>query len=91
MKILIATAEKKLFEGEAESIILPTYRGETQILPGHTFLATELAPGTIVVSSRTGGDAAPSAPTGDERFEIGGGIVEIGDDRIAALAVSPAA
>ena len=37
MKILLATASHKLFDGEAESVLLPTIRGEAQILPGHTY------------------------------------------------------
>ena len=76
MKILLATASHKLFDGEAESVLLPTIRGEAQILPGHTYLVTALEKGMIVVTGRSG----------EQRFEIEGGIAEIADDRIVALA-----
>lgn len=47
-KLTFLTPEKKLvIDQEIETVILPAYRGELQILPGHSPLMTTLSTGIV--------------------------------------------
>lgn len=47
-KLTIVTPEKKLvFNQEAESILIPAFRGELNILPGHAPIMTTLEAGVL--------------------------------------------
>lgn len=48
MKLTIVTPEKKILTGqEVESLVVPAYRGELNILDGHTPLVTSLDTGIM--------------------------------------------
>jgi len=73
----IYTIDRKLFEGEADSITLPGSDGELGVLPTHIPLITALQRGTIKI--RQG--------TKNEFIDIIGGFVEVQpESRVVILA-----
>lgn len=71
----IVTPESKTFEGEVDSVVVPTQEGEIGILPDHVGLLAQLEPGELVVSQH--GQALHLA--------VGGGFIEVWENRVAVL------
>ncbi len=76
VQVLVATAEREVFRGEAEMLVAPGSAGELGILPKHAPLLSQLKPGELRI---TNGD------TVDEVF-ISGGYIEVQADMITVLA-----
>jgi len=76
MEILVATAEREVYSGQATMLVAPGAGGELGILPKHSPLLAALNPGELRI---TNGD------TIDEVF-ISGGFMEIQPDKITILA-----
>jgi len=76
LTIEIVTPEKKIFEGEADSITANTAKGEITILPGHIALFAKLSPGVVVV--RNG--------SREEELAVSGGFAEVVGDKVSVLA-----
>ena len=53
LEVVVSTAEKILFEGKAESIILPGEQGVLEILSFHKPLLSRLIGGRIVVDKES--------------------------------------
>lgn len=53
LKVLIASSERVLFEGNASSVILPGEQGVFEILPHHKAVLSRLLPGKIVLDNHT--------------------------------------
>jgi len=78
MKIQILTPEKTVFDGEAESVLVPGAAGAFEVLKGH-------AP---ILSSLTAGTARVIADKREHYFRIGGGFFEFSHDKGVLLADS---
>jgi F-type H+-transporting ATPase subunit epsilon len=78
MQIEILTPEKKLFEGEAESITLPGTNGLFQILNNHAPIVSSLEEGTIKVKGKGV----------DENIDINSGFVECLKNKVIVLVES---
>jgi F-type H+-transporting ATPase subunit epsilon len=78
VRVLVATAEREVYRGEAEMLVAPGRAGELGILPKHSPLLAALMPGELRV---THGDQV------DEVF-ISGGFMEVQPDMITVLADS---
>jgi F-type H+-transporting ATPase subunit epsilon len=78
LKIEIATPEKLVLEGTAESVQIPGKDGYLGILPGHAALLSELGSGALTVSS--GGQT--------KTYEVTGGYVEVRANHVRVLADS---
>jgi len=76
VKVLVATAEREVYRGEAEKLVAPGSAGELGILPSHAPLLSELTAGELRI---THGDNV------DEVF-ISGGYMEVQPDVITVLA-----
>jgi len=76
VKVLVATAEREVYRGEAEKLVAPGAAGELGILPKHAPLLSALAPGELRITN--GEDV-------DEVF-ISGGYMEVQPDMITILA-----
>ena len=76
LKLEIVTPEKRVLDTEADSVTVPTASGEAGILPNHAPLISALKPGVLTYTSRSG----------TERIAIGGGFVEVSNDKVAVLA-----
>lgn len=75
LKLEIVTPERKVVETEAESVTLPTASGEAGILPQHAPLVSALKPGVLAYANRGA----------IERVAVGGGFVEVSNDRVSVL------
>ena len=76
MRLEIVTAERVLFEGEVDVVVVPGADGEIGVLPKHAALMTVLQPGEL--RYRTGDS--------EEQFVVTGGFVEVRGDRVSVLA-----
>ena len=76
--VLVATAEREVYRGEAEMLVAPGRAGELGILPKHSPLLAALMPGELRVSN---GEQI------DEVF-ISVGFMEVQPDMITVLADS---
>lgn len=78
MEILVATAEREVYSGQATFLVAPGADGELGIMPKHSPLLSALNPGELCI---TNGDEI------DEVF-ISGGFMEVQPDKITILADS---
>ena len=76
LHVTIVTAERTVYDGEAEMVNAPGSEGQLGILPRHAPLLTLLKVGELRV--RHGG--------GDEGFYIGGGFLEVNRNVVTVLA-----
>ncbi len=69
--ITVLNPKERLFEGEAESVVLPGDNGDFEILPFHKPIISLLRGGTIIVGSR--------------QLKIRRGIARVIRDQVVAL------
>lgn len=79
MKIDIITPDKKVFEGEATSVLLPGTDGSFQILNNHANFISSLGQGACITETIDGEK---------QTIEISGGVVEVIDNGVIVLAES---
>ncbi|MBK7886012.1 MAG: ATP synthase F1 subunit epsilon [Bacteroidetes bacterium] len=75
MHLEIITPEKKVFEGEVSSILVPGAQGRFQMLENHAAIISTLINGTVKIKTATG----------EESFEVKGGVVEMLDNKVVIL------
>ena len=78
MHIEVVTAERELYNGEADSLIAPGSEGELGILPRHAALLTTLKAGEMLI--KLGG--------AEEPLFVSGGFLEVSDNKVTVLAES---
>jgi len=78
MQVLVATAEREVYRGEANFLVAPGAAGELGILPRHTPLLSALTVGELRI---TRGEEV------DEVF-VSGGYIEVQPDMITVLSDS---
>lgn len=76
MEVLVATAEREVYSGQATMLVAPGAAGELGILPNHSPLLAALNAGELRI---TNGDEV------DEVF-VSGGFMEVQPDKITILA-----
>ena len=76
LQVDVVSAEKSLFSGEANFVVLPGESGELGILPGHTPLISRVRPGTMKIELVDGTE---------ELIFIAGGILEIQPGMVSIL------
>ena len=77
MKLEIITPEKKMFNGEVNSVKFPGTNGEFEILNNHAPIVSTLCAGKIRVIDIN---------KNIEKFDIKGGVIEIKNNKIIVLA-----
>ncbi|MEO8385355.1 MAG: F0F1 ATP synthase subunit epsilon [Betaproteobacteria bacterium] len=78
LQVSIVSAERAIFSGEAEMVIVPGEAGELGILPQHAPLLTRIKPGTVKVKL-VGKDE-------EEVIYVSGGILEVQPKALTILA-----
>jgi len=68
LKVAIIAKDKIAYEGEAESIFVPTQTGIIEILPEHMQLISALVSGEVILKTKDGIN---------KNFKISGGVLEI--------------
>src|SRR5205085_12448320 len=76
LHVEVVTAERELYNGEADLVSAPGSEGRLGILPRHAALLTTLAPGALRV--QLGG--------AEEDIFVGGGFLEVSNDNVTVLA-----
>jgi len=79
VKVLVATAEREVYRGEAQMLVAPGMAGELGILPKHSPLLCALTAGELRIT------------VGDEEVDevfVSGGFMEVQPDMITVLADS---
>ena len=74
----VVSAERSIFEGQAEFVALPGEAGELGIYPQHTPLITRIKPGAVRI--KVAGQAE------EEFVFVAGGILEVQPNRVTVLA-----
>ena len=72
----IHAADATLFEGEVESVSVPTTSGIITVLSGHTPLMSTVAPGALVIHMKSG----------EKNIAVGAGTVECSGSGVTLLA-----
>lgn len=75
----IVAPDRMVFTGNATSLTAPGILGMFQVLFNHAPLLAELSPGPLTVKDSSGADTL---------FAVGGGFVEVRDNRVVVLADS---
>ena len=78
LQVTIVSAERAIFSGEAEMVVVPGETGELGILPQHAPLLTRIKPGTVKVKL-VGKDE-------EEVIYVSGGILEVQPKALTILA-----
>jgi F-type H+-transporting ATPase subunit epsilon len=76
MNLEIITPDKKIFTGEATSVIFPGIEGQFQILNDHAPLVSTLGLGSMIVETEGK----------KQNYTIDGGVVEILNNKVLVLA-----
>jgi F-type H+-transporting ATPase subunit epsilon len=76
MHVEIVTAERELYNGEADSLIAPGSEGELGILPRHAALLTTLKVGELLIK----------LSGAEEPFFVSGGFLEVSNNSVTVLA-----
>jgi len=77
MHLEIITPDKKLFEDEVKSVILPGIDGSLGVLDNHAPLIAALKKGSVNVTDNS---------AARHNFAINGGVVEVLNNRVIVLA-----
>lgn len=75
MQLEIISPDKKVFEGEVSSVMVPGTNGRFQLLENHAAIISTLINGTVTIKTASG----------TERFEVTGGVVEMLDNKVVIL------
>ena len=76
MHLEIITPDKKVYDGDCSSVIVPGSSGQLQFLNNHAPLVSALSKGTLKIKDTAG----------EKKFEISGGVVEVLKNRVIVLA-----
>lgn len=82
IKLEIVTPERRVFDADVDSVVVPTASGEIGIFTDHVPLISALKPG--ILQANHGGAS--------DRLAVGGGFVEVSSNKVAVLtdnAVTP--
>jgi F-type H+-transporting ATPase subunit epsilon len=82
MRVSVISAERSVFDGEADSVVVPAYDGLVGILPRHAPFMTLLGKGILTISGSGG----------INRLQVAGGVLQVARDvvRIVAGSATPA-
>ena len=78
MFLEIITPDKKVFEGEVDSVSVPGASGAFQMLKDHASVISTLINGKVKIKGKNG----------EETFDVKGGVVEMLNNKIIILAES---
>jgi F-type H+-transporting ATPase subunit epsilon len=78
MFLEIITPDKKVFEGEVSSVLVPGTNGQFQMLENHAAIISTLINGKVKVKTKGG----------EEHFDVHGGVVEMVNNKVVILAES---
>ncbi|MCE2846607.1 MAG: ATP synthase F1 subunit epsilon [Sphingobacteriales bacterium] len=78
MQLEIITPDRKVFEGEVSSVMVPGSKGRFQMLENHASIVSTLVNGPVKIKTTQG----------ETSFDVKGGVVELLDNKVVILAES---
>lgn len=81
MRVSVISAERSVFQGEADAVVAPAYDGLVGILPRHAPLVTLLGRGVVKIT-RSGQTT---------RLSVAGGFLQVAADTVRIVARSASA
>ena len=75
MKVSVISPEKTVYDGEADSVIVPAWDGQLGIMKGHAPMLVLLGEGEMRVKEGAS----------EERFLISGGFLQVVNDVVTVL------
>jgi len=75
MKVSVISPERAIFEGDADSVVVPAWDGQLGVMRGHAPLLVLLGEGEMRITN--GGV--------DQSFKISGGFMQVVDDVVTVL------
>ena len=81
MRVSVISAERALFDGDADSVVAPAFDGLVGILPRHAPFMTLLGDGVLRIMQQ--GEA--------RRFRVAGGFLQVVDNVVRVVARTAAA
>ena len=78
LEVDVVTAERRVYTGEASAVVAPSASGQVTILPRHAALLTALQAGEVRLM-RAGQE--------DLELAVGGGFLEVRDDKVCVVHV----
>jgi len=81
LRVRLVTPERVLFDQAVQAVELPAKSGYLEVLYGAAPLMAELGAGDVTVHGATNGEAS-----GDQRYNVSWGFVEVLPDRVTILA-----
>ena len=76
ISVRVVSSEELLFEGEASSVVAPSWDGMVGILPNHAPMIALLGEGKLSVD-RAGGGA--------EEYQVAGGVLKVEKNQVTIL------
>jgi F-type H+-transporting ATPase subunit epsilon len=88
LRVRLVTPERTLFEHAADAVELPSKSGYMEVLYGHAPLVAELGAGDVIVhcAPESKSDVDKCGPTGESRYNVSWGFVEVLPNRVTILA-----
>jgi len=77
MRVSVISAERSVFDGEADAIVAPAYDGQVGILPRHAPFMTLLGEGTVKIR-QSGGQTTELA--------VAGGFLQVASNVVRIVA-----
>lgn len=75
MKVSVISPESTIFEGEADSVVVPAWDGQVGVMKGHAPMLVLLGDGEMRVVHNGS----------DQRFHISGGFMQVANDVVTVL------
>ena len=86
LRVRLVTPERVLFDAAASAVELPSKSGYMEVLFGHAPLLAELGAGDVVIHGGQPDSGSASSASGDSRYNVNWGFVEVLPDRVTILA-----
>jgi F-type H+-transporting ATPase subunit epsilon len=91
LRVRLVTPERVLFDAAATAVELPSKSGYMEVLFGHASLLAELGAGDVVIhggqpDTQQSQSAQSTSASGDSRYNVSWGFVEVLPDRVTILA-----
>ena len=81
LKVAIISPERTVYEGEADMVVAPAWDGKVGVLRGHAPMLVLLGAGEMRIRSGSG----------EQRFHVEGGFMQVADDVVTVLSESATA
>jgi F-type H+-transporting ATPase subunit epsilon len=76
LKVRLVSPQKTVYEGEADSLVVPAWDGQVGILPGHAPMIALLGAGELTLTLSRGGE---------DKFYLAQGVMKVEENEVTIL------